>query len=284
MAVLKHNAYGKGQVRLTKVTRGGNGRHELHEMAVEVRLEGDFARCYTEGDNGQIIPTDTMKNTVYALARNHTMAGIEAFAKLLAGHFINTFSHVSVATITIHETPWQRITIGGRPHDHAFVGGSSERRTCAVTHARAGGRVSVHAGIHDLLVLKTTKSGFVGFIKDKYTTLRETTDRIFATSVTADWTYANADADEWNAYHDAVRSTFLRVFAEHDSLAVQQTLYAMGEAALDACSAIEEIAITMPNQHRLLVNLQPFGMENPNEIFVPTDEPYGIISGTIARG
>src|SRR4051812_11745814 len=202
MAVLKHNSYGKGQVRLTKVTRLDNGRHELHEMSVEVRLEGDFARCYTEGDNCQIIPTDTMKNTVYALARNHTMNGIEEFAKLLAGHFIDTFAHVSVATIVIHETPWQRITIDGRPHDHAFVGGTSERRTCTASHVRAGGRVSVTAGIHDLLVLKTTKSGFVGFIKDKYTTLRETTDRIFATSVTADWTYADAGADagdgDWN--------------------------------------------------------------------------------------
>jgi urate oxidase len=281
MAVLRHNSYGKGQVRLTKVTRVGD-RHELHEMSVTLRLEGDFGRCYTEGDNCQIIPTDTMKNTVYALARNHTMAGIEEFAKLLAGHFIDEFPHVSVATAIIHESPWQRITIDGRPHDHAFVGGGSERRTCSVTQTRGVDRARVTAGIQDLLVLKTTKSGFVGFIKDKYTTLRETTDRIFATSVTADWSYADDDGD-WNAYHEAVRSTFLRVFAEHDSLAVQQTLYAIGEAALAACSAMKEIAITMPNQHRLLVNLQQFGMDNPNEIFVPTDEPFGIISGTIAR-
>jgi urate oxidase len=282
MPHLTHNTYGKDHVRLTKITRRPDGRHDLKELSVQILLDGDFARCYTQGDNCQIVPTDTMKNTVYALARHASIDSIEDFGQLLASHFVDEFPHISAARVTIHETPWQRITLDGRPHEHAFVGGSSERRVCVVSHERAGNQVRVSGGIADLLVLKTTKSGFVGFIKDKYTTLNETTDRIFATSVTADWSY-NADEADWNGYYDAVRSAFLRVFATHDSLAVQQTLYAMGEAALAACEAIDEISITMPNQHRLLVNLSPFGMDNPNEVFVPTDEPFGLISGTIAR-
>jgi urate oxidase len=280
MSKLIHDAYGKSKVRLTKVTRNGN-RHIIKEMSVDIQLEGDFARCYTHGDNGPILPTDTMKNTVYALARNHPLESIESFAKSLSDHFLKTVDHCTAAKIDIREVPWKRMTVNGAEHDHSFIGGSSERRTTTVL--QTGKSTSIESGIDNMLVLKTTKSGFVGYIRDKFTTLRETTDRIFATSVQATWKYNSADAD-WNTCFDAIRNAMIGVFAEHDSLAVQQTLYAMGEAALDACKQISQISLTMPNQHRLLINLEPFGMDNPNEIFVPTDEPHGLICGTISRG
>jgi len=279
MAVLKSNSYGKSHVRLTKVTRQGD-LHELKEISVHVQLEGDFAACYTHGDNSKIIATDSMKNTVYVLARHHPLDSIESFARHAANHFVGTYPQVAIATVSIHEVPWQRIDVHGKLHNHSFVGGSSERRTCTVTNNRRS--ILVEAGIEDLLVLKTTQSGFVAFVRDKYTTLKETTDRIFATSVTAKWKYSLPDGN-WNRSFDGVRKALLNVFATHDSLAVQQTLYAMGEEALNVCPDISEIELTMPNQHRLLVNLEPFGLSNPNEIFVPTNEPYGLIRGTVSR-
>lgn len=279
MARLIHDAYGKSQVRLTKVSRHG-ARHDLKEISVDIQLEGDFARCYTHGDNASILPTDTMKNSVYAVAKNHPMDSIESYAQALAKHFLDTVAHCSSASIDIAEVPWQRIEVDGKPHDHSFIGGSSERRTTRVVQTRQNSTVT--SGIDGLLVLKTTKSGFVGYIRDKYTTLKETTDRIFATSVKATWQYSSVPAD-WNHDFNAIRTAIIEVFAEHDSLAVQQTLYAMGETALKVCGSISQITLEMPNKHRLLINLEPFGMNNPNEIFVPTDEPFGLICGTIAR-
>lgn len=279
MSKLIHDAYGKSQVRLTKVTRT-SPRHEIKELSVDIQLEGDFVRCYTHGDNASILPTDTIKNTVYALARHHPLHSIEEFGKHLAGHFLKTVGHCTSAKIDISEVPWTRMMIDGKEHDHSFVGGSCERRTTSVIQTRDN--LKIESGINDLLVLKTTKSGFVGYIRDPFTTLKETKDRIFATSVKATWKYSVNEGD-WNKAFDAIRNSMIKVFAEHDSLAVQQTLYAMGEAALKACGEISEISLTMPNQHRLLVNLDPFGMDNPNEIFVPTNEPYGLICGTIGR-
>jgi urate oxidase len=278
--MLKSNSYGKSYVRLTKVSRHGD-RHELKELSVDIELQGDFARCYTHGDNSKIIATDSMKNTVYVLAKDHPIESIEDFARHLANHFVDTYPQVACATATIREAPWQRISVNAKPHDHSFVGGSCERRTCSVTSDRKS--VEIEGGIDGLLVLKTTKSGFVGYVRDRYTTLKETTDRIFATSVTARWQYSTPELDGNRAF-ETIRTALLEVFATHDSLAVQQTLLAMGEEALKRCAEISEIELTMPNQHRLLVNLQPFGMNNPNEIFVPTNEPFGLIKGTVSRG
>src|SRR2546421_2260404 len=250
MGVLKSNSYGKSHVRLTKVTRRGE-RHELKELSVDIELKGDFARCYTHGDNSRIVATDSMKNTVYVLAKNHPIDSIENFARHLSDHFVGSYPQIACAIAKISEVPWQRIVVNGNPHDHSFVGGSCERRCCSVTNNRRS--TSIEGGIEDLLVLKTTKSGFVGYVQDEYTTLKETADRIFATSVTARWKCSSADAN-WNRCFDSIRKALLEVFATHNSLAVQQTLYAMGEEALKVCPEISEIELTMPNQHRLLVN------------------------------
>lgn len=279
MTRLTAGSYGKSDVRLTKVTRRGD-IHDLMEMSAAIELRGEFTRCYTEGDNSMVIPTDTQKNTVYALAKKHSFDSIEQFGKIVANHFVDNFPHVSAATVGIEQMLWNRIVLDGKAHEHAFIGGNEETRKCVITQTREGSKIT--GGISGMTVLKTTKSGFVNYIKDEYTTLKETTDRIFATTVDATWAYNALDVD-FNACYTSIRNAMIRVFAEHDSLAVQQTLYAMGEAALSVCGQIDEIDLVMPNQHRLLVNLQPFGMENLNEIFVPTTEPYGKICGTIRR-
>lgn len=278
-AVLVHDAYGKSLVRLTKITRHAD-RHELTELSLDVQLEGDFAAAYTHGDNSRVIATDTMKNTVYALAKSHPLTDPESFGLTLARHFLDNNTHVSGATIQIREHAWRRLEVNGRAHPHAFLGGGGEQRTCTVRLTRQG--VKLEAGIDDLLLLKTTDSAFRGFLRDRYTTLPETDDRIFATILRATWLY-NTDAADWNACHATIRQALLETFAQHKSLGVQQTLFAMGEQALAVCPNMEEIRLAMPNKHRLLVNLQVFGLDNPNEIFVPTDEPHGLITGTLRR-
>jgi urate oxidase len=279
MAKLSADSYGKSAVRLTKVTRRGDV-HDLTEMSVDIELRGEFTRCYTRGDNSMVIPTDTQKNTVYALAKKHNFDSIEQFAKILSRHFIDNFSHITSATVSISESLWNRIPLNGKPHDHAFIGGGSEMRDCVAETSRKG--TKINGGISGMTVLKTTRSGFVNYIKDQYTTLKETTDRIFATIVQATWTYNTPDCD-YNKAYSSIRDAFVRVFAEHNSLAAQQTLFAMGEEALRVCSVVDEVDLVLPNQHRLLANLQPFGMENANEIFVATSEPFGKICGTIRR-
>jgi urate oxidase len=223
-----------------------------------------------------------MKNIVYALAQGRPAEAIEDFGAALARHFVEGFPHVRSANVMLAEHPWRRIAIDGVDHPHAFVGGGGERRTASITRGLDGLRIE--SGLDGLMVLKTTRSGFSGFIRDRYTTLPETTDRIFATEVRARWAYAPGAVVAWDAAHALVRGALLETFAEHDSLAVQQTLYAMGESTLRACAEIEEITLTLPNQHRIHFDLERFGQSNANEIFFALDEPFGLISGTIRRG
>ena len=279
LTLLSRNSYGKSQVRLTKVTRHED-RHDLKEVTIDIELEGDFEPAYTKGDNRLIVATDSMKNTVYVLARNHPVEHIEGFGQHLANHFVDTYGQVASATIVLREKLWKRITSERAPHPTAFMGVSNEKRVCTVHHTRSD--TQVESGLEDLLVLKTTQSSFSGFVRDEFTTLPEADDRILATSVTAYWTYESGEHD-WNHLYDTIRRSMLETFARHDSRSVQETLYAMGEAALAACPQMTEIAMQLPNSHRIPVNLTPFGLDNPNEIFVPTDEPYGVISGTLRR-
>jgi urate oxidase len=222
-----------------------------------------------------------MKNTVYTLAhQTREIEEIETFGLRLADYFLMNNSHVTRAIIEIAEHDWTRITVGGEPHQHSFVKGGDEKRTAIISAARDG--VTVESGIENLIVLKTTKSGFVGYIKDQYTTLPETTDRIFATSIKAVWRYANTDAATGDAWRSA-RQTILETFAAHDSLSVQHTLYAMGETVLEKFSDIAEISFSLPNIHCLPIDFTRFGLENDNRIFVPTDEPHGLIEARLSR-
>lgn len=263
-----------------KVARSGS-RHELQNLTVNIALEGDFDTIHTLGDNSLCLPTDTMKNTVYALAgQTQEIERIEAFGQRLGEHFLAGNPQVSRATIDIFETGWKRMKFDGGEHDHSFVKGSGEKRTAKITAKRD--KVTIESGIEDLIVLKTTKSGFVGFIKDALTTLPETTDRIFSTAIKATWIYSTADAAN-DATFQAIRQTILKVFADHDSLSVQHTLYAIGDAILNKFPEVEEIAFSLPNIHCLPVDMTKFGQTNDNRIFVPTDEPHGLIEARLAR-
>jgi urate oxidase len=279
-AILSGNSYGKSAVRLVKVVRSGT-HHEIRELTVDVALEGAFDAAHLDGDNSAVLPTDTMKNTVYAKARELPLDEPEEFAAVLARHFLAASPAASRARVHIAEHGWRRLDVGGVAHDHAFERGGSDVRVARVALAR-GEAPEIHAGIDGLLILKSGRSAFSGYPRDAYTTLRETEDRILATSMTAHWRYREG-ASEFGEQFAAVRRALLETFADHESKSVQHTLYAMGEAAIARCDAVREISITMPNKHHLLVDLAPLGLDNANEIFVPTSEPYGLIEATIRR-
>jgi urate oxidase len=278
-STLTHNAYGKSGVRLTKVTRHGD-RQDLKEMTVNIQLEGDFSLSYSDGDNSKVVATDSMKNTVYVLAADHPLTDIEGFGQTLARHFLDKYSQVSGSSVHITEHLWRRIEVGGKPHAHSFVSAGDEKRTTTVHATRE--EVVIEGGIENLVVAKTTDSKFLGFVHDEYTTLADTEDRIFATSCELTWTYSKPPSD-FNKCYETIRQTVLDVFAGHLSLAVQQTLNEMGLAVLKAVQEVEEITITMPNQHRIAFNLEPLGKKNKNEIFYSIDEPFGLITGTLKR-
>jgi urate oxidase len=276
---LAWNAYGKAAVRLVKVDRGA-ARHVLHDLTVEIQLQGNFGPTHTAGDNSSVLPTDTMKNTVYALARRGPVDPPEEFGERLARHFLGACPAARRAVLAIAVNRWDRARVSDTPHDHTFVQGPAERRLATVTVDETG--VGVEAGLDGLGLLKTTGSGFAGFLRDGYTTLKETDDRILATDVEARWKYVRPPRGYTGAW-SAVRASLMETFARQRSVSVQQTLYAMGEAALARCGEIGEIRLILPNRHHLLVDLAPFGLDNPNEIFVATREPYGRIEAVITR-
>lgn len=280
MIRLGENRYGKSRVRLVRVKRA-EGRHELQEWTVQVLLGGDFSSCFSEGDNSRILPTDTMKNTVYSLARSSSAACIEDFARELTAFFLNRNPQVTSAEANISECPWDRLVSDGKAHATAFVQSSRELRTARVSQERSG-RSEVVSGLDNLIVLKTADSAFRGYIKDSLTTLPETTDRLFGTAIGATWTYTSANLS-FAALRATVRESLLDVFAAHKSQSVQHTLYAMAQRVLEKVSEVKEIHLTMPNKHCLLVDLSRFGQDNPNEIFVPTDEPHGYIEARVNR-
>jgi urate oxidase len=246
MIELAENRYGKSRVRLIKVTRDDRG-HDLREWTVEVLLKGDFESAHLHGDNSKILPTDTMKNTVYSVARSSQAASMEDYAKELADFLLGRNPQVDSASIRVESTLWKRLTIDGKPHPSAFMRGSGELQTTKVERAQ-GGLFEVFSGLDNLVLLKTANSGFEGYIKDSLTTLPETMDRLFGTAVSAMWRYLRPELP-FDHIRTKLRETMLRTFANHDSKSVQQTLYAMAESALEEVAEIDEIEITMPNKH-----------------------------------
>ena len=277
--MLRDTAYGKSRVRLVQLTRRTD-RHELCDLTIAIRFQGDYDESYTVGDNSAVLPTDTMKNTVYALAAAGRIRDAESFGLGLARHFLDRNPRLERVRIDLTEHAWGRLPIGGREHGHAFLRQGPETRTAAVEADRRD--ATIDAGLADLVILKSAHSAFAGFPRDQYTTLPETGDRIFATSLTATWRYRDGDVSFDTAWH-AVRRTLLESFAEHRSASVQHTLHAMGQAVIDSVDDVTSIHIVMPNKHHLPVDLTRFGLENRYEIFVPTDEPYGLIEGTVTR-
>lgn len=270
--VLGDNQYGKSETHVVRVFKRG-ATHDIKDLNVSVALAGDFADTHLTGDNSKVVPTDTQKNTVFAFAAGE-IESIESFGLRLARHFVDNFETVSRAKVSIEEFAWLRIG------EHAFERAGEARRLATVTAATDTS--SVVSGVGGLVVLKTTDSEFHGYIKDRYTTLPETRDRIMATSLAARWRYAGAE-EEFDRCFDGALTALKETFAAHHSLSLQQTLYAMGKAVLEAHDGIAEIRLSMPNKHHFVVDLKPFGLENPNEVFYASDKPYGLIEGTVKR-
>jgi urate oxidase len=274
MTELGANRYGKSAIRLVKVVRDGP-QHAVRDLTIAIQLEGDFAASYVDGDNALVVATDTMKNTVYAFAGEHLTGSIEAFGEVLARHFV-AFDQVNRATVSIDEHDWQ--PIGSAPD--AFTRDRVSRRTAVVVAGRGAG-VVIDAGIADLTVMKTTKSAFAGFPRDELTTLPETMDRLLATKVSAVWRYGVTT--DYDASHAAIRATLLDVFAEHESLSVQHSIWLIGRAIVERHPEVAEVTLTMPNLHHWLADLSPFGRPNDRSIFIATTEPHGLIQATVKR-
>jgi urate oxidase len=281
------NQYGKAETRVVRVGRDGD-QHEIKDLSVSIALSGDMESVHLTGDNAAVLTTDAQKNTVFAFARKHGIASAEEFALLLAQHFVSSQRTLHRARLSVEEYVWDRIPVTG----HSFVRRGQEIRTARVSHD--GERTTVVSGLRDLIVLNSTGSEFHGFLKDEYTTLAETRERVLATAVDAEWRHVPGGPDRtdrtdpsgpsgWDASYAMVRGLLLETFARTHSLSLQQTLYAMGRRVLEECPLICEVRLSMPNRHHFPVDLEPFGMNNPNEVFYAADRPYGLIEGTVLR-
>lgn len=290
---LGRNQYGKAEVRVVTVDRSSD-RHVLRDLNLSSALRGDFSAVHLDGDNGHALATDTQKNTVYAFARDG-IGEIEEFGLRLARHFTGAYDWLTGARVEIEEYRWDRIVVDSSAHNHAFSRTGGEVRTTVVTVD--GTDEHLVSGLTGLVVLKTTESGFAGFPRDRYTTLAETDDRILATAVTARWRYGamsfgtgsdydaarQATVSGFAEVYASIRSALLAAFAEGYSSALQQTLYAMGRAVLEAHPQVAEIRLSMPNKHHYLTDLAPYGLENPGVVYHAADRPYGLIEGTVVR-
>jgi urate oxidase len=277
--VLGDHQYGKAENRIVRFVREGS-RHEIRDLNVTTALRGDFADAYLTGDQSKVLPTDTQKNTVYALAKKHGIASAEEFGLALARHFVADVAPVEGARIEIEEFAWDRAAVGDSAHDHTWIRRGPEVRTAAVTVDATGEHVI--GGVKDLVLLKSTGSQFAGFLSDEYTTLPEVFERVMASSIVAKWRFSSVDVD-WDTVFPTIRAHLIEQFATLHSLALQQTLWHMGTAVLDAVPEICEVRLQAPNKHHFVFDLEPFGLDNPNEVFYAADRPYGLIEATILR-
>ncbi len=278
--ILGSNQYGKAEVRMVAVQRG-TPVHTFADLTVSISLSGDLQDVHLVGSNANVVTTDAQQNTVFAFAREAPVEAIEQFGLRLARHFVSAFAPITRARIRVESARWDRIAVAGRPHDHSFVSAGSEQRVAEVVVDQGDGEW-VLSGVKDLVVMKTTGSEFSGFIVDRYTALAETDDRILSTSVNARWRHGEMlSASEWDESFVSARNALLERFADVHSLSLQQTLYEMGAGALRASPGLVEARLSMPNRHHFVVDLEPFGLDNPNLVFRVQDRPYGLIEGQV---
>ena len=269
---LGDNRYGKAETRVVRIDRD-SPEHRITDLNVTTHLSGDLEDTHLTGDNAKVLPTDTQKNTVYAFARDG-IGEIEAYALRLAQHFVDTQGPIHRARVAIEQSAWERLG------DHSFRRSDPATRTVVVTYD--GTNAHVVSGIQGLTVLNSTDSEFWGFPRDEYTTLQETQDRILATEVNAHWRHAT-HAEDWKASYEQARQALLDAFTSTYSYSLQQTLYAMGHRVLERQPSLAEIRLSLPNKHHFIVDLEPFGLTNPGEVFHADDRPYGLIQGTVRR-
>lgn len=291
MTQLIRQSYGKHRVRFSKINRASSDpnrandpadRHDFFEASVDVELEGDFEHAYTQGDNRLVVATDTCRNTIYVLAKDDPIHSLESFGIVVAKHFLNQYDHVSRVTISLEQQRWHRM----QDSAHGFVGTDRETPTAQITGTRSSSGalvIDLSSGIRNLMIAKTTQSGFSDFHRDEFRTLPDVDDRILATVMSASWIYDVDPFIDFNEVRRSIGDRMLATFLDHYSRSVQETLYRMATAALESCNKVHSITLTMPNKHHIRFNLEPFGRSNENEVFVVTDEPFGYITATVGR-
>jgi urate oxidase len=281
--ILGKNQYGKAENRVVRIYRD-TPRHEIHDVNVSTCLRGDFSAAHLSGDQSDVLPTDTQKQTAYAYAKEKGLTSIEEYGLALARHFVHDVEPVQGARIELDEYAWERAVVDGREHDHTFVRKGQEVRTAAVT-VDADGEWVV-GGLKGLVILKSTGSEFAGFLSDSYTILEPTHDRVMATSLVAQWRFTTplaAESAAWDDVYAGAKAQLVKQFAVVQSLALQQTLYQMGRAVLEQFPQLAEVRLSAPNKHHFVYDLSPFGLENPGEVFHANDRPYGLIQATVTR-
>ena len=279
MIELAATRYGKAAIRVVRVGRD-TSPHRLHDLTVVIALEGDFAAAHIDGDNTNVIATDTMKNVAYALAAEHLAGSVEVYATALARHFLAD-AQVERAIVNVREHGWRPIEVDGVAAQDAFVRTGEGTRVATVASTRDG--TIVEAGVEDLIVMKTARSAFSDFPRDRFTTLAETDDRIMATKLTAIWTYG-APGIDYDATFAAVRGTLLEVFADHDSESVQHSIWIMAKAMLERHDELVQVRMVLPNLHHWVYDLERFGIPNDRQVYVASSEPHGLIEATVRRG
>lgn len=274
------NRYGKGRVRIMRIHRDGD-KQDVSQLSIKAMLEGDFGRAYTDADNSTSTSTDTIKNIVNVVARENTALSTEEFCQVLAKRYLDLYPQASSVSITAHETKWARLAVDGALHPHAFLLDSNGKPTVEIYATRDG--MTMSSGLDGFTFMKSTQSGWENYYTDKYSTIQPTSDRICATSMVASWTWSGKPAS-YPATNKTILDTLLKEFATTYSPSVQNSLYRMGEKVLAAVPEISEISMACPNIHYILMNLSAFGLDNNNDVFLPTDEPHGQIECTVGRG
>ena len=277
--ILGKNQYGKAENRVVRIYRD-SPRHEIRDLNVSTCLRGDFSGAHLTGDQSQVLPTDSQKQTAYAYAKQPGITTIEEYGLALARHFVDDVEPVAAARIEIDEYAWERVVVDGTEHDHTWIRKGQETRTAAVTVDADGAWIV--GGLKDLVILKSTGSEFAGFLTDEYTVLEPTQDRVMATSLIAQWRFTTTDVD-WDAIYTGVKARMVEQFAVLQSKALQQTLFHMGKAVLESYPVIAEVRLSAPNKHHFVYDLSRFGLENNNEVFHADDRPYGLIQATVTR-
>ncbi|MBI3224676.1 MAG: urate oxidase [Mycolicibacterium cosmeticum] len=277
--ILGKNQYGKAENRVVRIYRDAP-RHEIHDINVSTCLRGDFTAAHLVGDQSDVLPTDTQKQTAYAYAKEKGLLSIEDYGLALARHFVHDVAPVQAARVEIDEYAWERAVVDGSEHDYTWIRKGQEVRTAAITVE--GEHEYVVGGLKDLIILKSTGSEFAGFLTDPYTVLEPTHDRVMATSLVAQWRFTSTEVD-WETVYGQVKAAMVKQFAVVQSLALQQTLFQMGRAVLEEHPEIAEVRLSAPNKHHFVYDLSPFGLENNNEVFNADDRPYGLIQATVTR-
>ncbi|KAI7764430.1 hypothetical protein LZL87_003635 [Fusarium oxysporum] len=287
--------YGKDNVRVCKVDRDAStGIQTVTEMTVCCLLEGEIETSYTKADNSVVVATDSIKNTIYITAKQNPVNPPELYASILGSHFIEKYSHIHVANVNVKTVRWQRLEVDGKPHPHSFFKDGEETRNVEVRVSRQEG-IQIKSSLVGLTVLKSTGSAFHGFVRDEYTTLPETWDRIFSTDVDATWKWKKFDSlnavkaftPKFDSAREAARNTTLKIFAEDDSASVQATMYKMSTQILELVPEIATVTYALPNKHYFEIDLSWHkGLKNTGkdaEVYAPQSGPNGLIKCEVSR-